>query len=163
MKQGTVSWFVGCHSIIHSVLVVRAWHYLYGRWPQPWELCCIAIHDIGHIGKQYLDDIEQKNDHWKLGARIARKLFGERGYLLVAGHCRPSGLSESKLYKPDKYSWMYEPYWWAWWNAKMEPKLKMNFQTIRDAYDWFHKSVRQSIESGEYRPTHEFYIEGAKK
>ena len=79
MKQGTVSWFFGCHSIIHSY-----------------------------------------------------------------------------------YAWKYEPYWWAWWNALVEPKLKMGY-SLREAYTRFHASVKKNIDSGELRSTHQLYLERCKK
>jgi hypothetical protein len=161
MKQGTVSWLFGCHSIVHSFLVLRAWHHLYGSWPRPWELTCIFLHDVGHLGKQYLDNLEEKKQHYVLGAKIARRLFGRKGYEMVAGHCEYSGLPESRLYRPDKYSWMYEPYWWARWNALVEPKLLMGFNSVREAYAWFHRQVKDNVESGEYRSTHSMFLERA--
>lgn len=158
MKQGTVSWFIGCHSVFHSWLVIRAWHHLYSTWPDGMELVCILVHDIGHIGKQYLDDIEQKKEHWELGARIARSLFGHKGWALVAGHCEYSGAPHSLLYFADKYSWMYEPYWWAWWQGFVEPKLRMGYSP-REAYRRFQEQVHKSIEAGEFKSTHQMYLE----
>lgn len=158
MKQGTVSVLFGCHSVIHSLLVLRAWRKLYGRLPAPWETACIFLHDVGHWGRQYLDDVREKNRHWELGARIAGRLFGRKGFDLAAGHCRESGHPESRLLKPDKYSWVFEPYWWAWWNALVEPKLLMGY-TLREAYARFHARVRENIESGAYRDTHNFFLE----
>src|SRR3990167_6280834 len=112
IKQGTASWFFGCHSLIHSILVLISWIKLYGKFPEFWEICCIFFHDIGHINLDYLDNFEEKKVHWKLGADIAMALFGWKGYDLVAGHCHYSGAEESKLYKPDKYSWHIAPVWW---------------------------------------------------
>jgi len=126
-------------------------------------MVCILLHDVGHLGKQYLDDLEQKKEHWRLGARIAGRLFGVKGYDLTAGHCHYSGEPESRLYKPDKYCWMYEQYWWARWNAFVEPKLIMGFPNVRDAYNWFHAQVRESVESGQYRSTHGMYLERTKQ
>ena len=60
MKQGTVSALIGCHSIIHGLVVLTAWYKLYGSWPKLWQMVCIFLHDIGHIGLDYLDDYEQK-------------------------------------------------------------------------------------------------------
>ena len=162
MKQGTVSYLFGCHSIVHSFYVWKAWRHLYKKSPAAWETVCILIHDSGHIGKQYLDDYEQKKLHWELGARIAKRLFGQRGYDLTAGHCEYSGLERSRLYFADKYAWKYEPYWWAWWNAVVEPKLKMGY-TLREAYTRFHAAVEKSIESGEFRSTHQLYLERCKE
>lgn len=162
MKQGTISVLVGCHSVIHSILVLRAWRHLYGRWPAFWQFLCIFIHDIGHWGRDYLNDYEQKKVHWVLGAKVAGVLFGFRGFVLVAGHCRYNGFPESPLYKADKYSWIYEPYWWAWWNGLVEPKLRMGY-SMREAYDRFHAQVKENVESGEYRPTHDMYLERCRE
>lgn len=71
MTQGTVSILFGCHSPIHSVLVLMSWKKLYRHWPRWWQIVCIFLHDIGHWGLDYLDDVNQKNKHWELGARIA--------------------------------------------------------------------------------------------
>ena len=79
MKQGTISVLIGCHSIIHSILVVKAWKILYGSYPCWWEFVCILLHDIGHWGKDYLSDYEAKKRHWVLGAKVSRRLVGYRG------------------------------------------------------------------------------------
>jgi hypothetical protein len=149
---------VGCHSVIHSMAVVRAWHHLYGTWPKPWELGCIVIHDIGHLGKQYLDNLEDKKAHYVLGAKIARKLFGEKGEALVAGHCEYSGFPLSRLYRPDKYAMIYTTYWWSSWNCLMEPRLK-GTSTMRHQYEWLMRQVHHNIDSGEYKSGHSMYLE----
>ncbi len=64
MKQGTVSVLFGCHSIIHSMIVIVAWVKWYGHWPEFWQIICILLHDIGHWGKQYLDNYEEKKNEW---------------------------------------------------------------------------------------------------
>lgn len=124
ISQGTVSVLVGCHSPIHSILVVLAWKQVHGRWPEPWELGCIFLHDIGHLGRQYLDDPAQKAEHWRLGADIAGVLFGYRGLALVGGHCEGSGYPKSDMYLPDKTAWANAPMWWLLWHQVVEPRLR---------------------------------------
>ncbi len=85
MQQGTVSVLFGCHSPIHSVVVLVAWHKLYHRWPKFWQIVCIFIHDIGHWGTMYLDNPEEKERHSVLGAEVARNLFGDKGYEFCLG------------------------------------------------------------------------------
>jgi hypothetical protein len=161
VSQGTISVLCGSHSVVHSVLVMRAWRRLYGKWPKPWECVCILLHDVGHIGKNYLDDVEQKNQHWILGATMAKWLFGEKGYLLTAGHCKPSGVPESELYKADKYSWYIAPTWWLWLNTVAEPSLRMGY-TRMEAIRVFRAQVKQSVESGVFAETHSFFLDRCK-
>lgn len=161
MKQGTVSILVGCHSIIHSIAVWRAWWILYGKPPCYWETVCILLHDVGHIGKNYLDNLDEKKQHWMLGANIARKLFGQKGYDLVAGHCEYSGLPQSKLYKADKYSQYKQNRLWSYIYQTFEPKISMGYSK-KEAYERFMKQVCISIESGKYRGNHEMYLERCK-
>jgi hypothetical protein len=160
--QGTISILIGCHSPMHSLLVLIAWVKLYGVFPRPWQVACIFLHDIGHMGKNYLDDVDAKNEHWRLGARIAGWLFGQKGYDLCAGHNIHSGALESLLSKPDKYSYLLAPEWWLWTNTLFEPKLAMGY-TRREAIRRFRERVRESIETGKYHPTHEFYIERCRE
>lgn len=161
MKQGTVSIICGCHSPFHSFQVIRAWRQLYGVWPKPWEIICICLHDIGHIGLQYLDDFEQKKNHWKLGAEIAKRLFGYDGFALCAGHCSHSGFPKSRLYKADKYSWHIAPRWWLWLNTFAEPKLRMGYSRW-GAVNAFKSQVANSIENGHFKSTHSFYLDRCK-
>lgn len=161
MKQGTISILVGCHSPIHSLLVLKAWINLYHSFPVPWEMVCIAIHDWGHIGRQYLDNLDDKKSHWVLGARIAKFLFGQKGFNLCAGHCEYSGLPRSKLYKPDKMSQLH-PYLWSYIYQTFEPKLSMGYSK-REAWERFQKQVKKSVESGVYRSSHEMYLERCKE
>jgi len=155
MRQGTVSVLVGCHSVIHSMLVIIAWKHLYGKFPSWWEFGCIFLHDLGHWGKDYLDDIEQKRQHWKLGADIAEKLFGEKGFNLVAGHDGYSGYPESKLLKPDKYSFLIAPRLWLLSNLFAEPKIRTNNFSRWEHLKRFQEEVRKSIESGQFRSSHD--------
>ncbi len=161
MKQGTISIIIGCHSPFHSVQVIRAWIRLYGYLPVPWQIICIFLHDIGHIGLDYLDDYEQKKRHWLLGAKIAGFLFGQKGYDFIAGHCKHSGLAKSSLYKADKMSWHVAPRWWLWLNTIFEPKLRMGMSRW-EAVEAFKKQVADSVENGYYKSTHDFYLERCK-
>ena len=162
MKQGTISVLFGCHSVIHSILVLRAWRMLYNKRPAPWQVMCICIHDIGHWGLDYLDDFEQKKQHWKAGSALAGKMFGRKGYEFVAGHCLHSQIPLSTLYKADKYSWHIAPYWWLYMHCFFEPKLSMGY-TWKEAITRFKSQVRQSVESGEFRSTHSMYLDRCKK
>lgn len=158
LKQGTWSVLFGCHSAVHSLLVLIAWARLYRRSPNWWQIVCILIHDIGHWGKDYLDNEEEKRKHWRAGSMLALRLFGRKGLHFVAGHDRYSGFPESELLKPDKYSWHIAPVWWLLSNQIFEPKLKMGYSRM-GAVKRFKDSVRRSIESGKYRPTHDMYID----
>lgn len=158
MKQGTVSIIIGCHNIIHCYFVLRAWRELYKEWPEPWQFICILLHDIGHFGIDYLDDLEAKQNHWRLGASIASKLFKTRGYAFIAGHCEYSGWPQSKLFKADKYSWHLAPFWWVYWNNIVEPRIKCGMKNGDAARD-FKANIAKMVESGDYRSTHEFFIE----
>ena len=158
MKQGTVSVLLGCHSPIHSILVIISWKKLYNKWPKFWQLICIVFHDIGHYGLDYLDNYEEKKIHWILGARIAQKLFGDKGYDFCSGHCLYSGAPLSDLYKADKYSWYIAPRWWLISNNFFEPKLQTGFTTNREAVDSFRAQVKVSVESGEFVETHNMYL-----
>ena len=161
MKQGTISVLIGCHSVVHSLLVVKAWVKLYNSFPAPWELICILIHDIGHWNTNYLDNLEEKKGHWKLGAILAYKLFGDKGYSLCAGHCEYSGCPQSQMYKADKLSQLGYPYIWSWWYQIFEPKIGMGY-TKWEAYTRFQSQVKNSIETGEYRSSHDMYLERCK-
>ena len=112
IKQGTWSVLLGCYSPIHSLLVFIAWIKLYHSLPSWWQVICILIHDIGHWGKDYLDDYEEKKKHGELGAKIAKWLFGQKGYDLVIGHNLYTEVSKSALHDPDKYSWTLAPIWY---------------------------------------------------
>lgn len=162
MKQGTVSVLFGCHSIVHSYWVWRSWHQLYHRWPNPTETTCILIHDWGHWGKNYLDNEAEKAAHWELGAKLARRLFGEKGYALAAGHCNNSGEPRSLLYKADKYSWWLAPVWWIKLNYLVEPKINAGVP-INLACNRFKAAVKANIDAGYETDTHQIYLNWVKE
>lgn len=92
---------------------------------------------------------------------MAGRFFGEKGYLMVAGHDKSSGFPESPIYKADKYSWYIAPWVWLYCNRLVEPKMSMGY-SAPEAIRMFRAQVKQSIESGEFRPTHEFFLERCK-
>ena len=158
MTQGTKSYLFGCHSfIIHPICILIAWIKEYKSFPCFWEICCIFLHDIGHIGKQYLSDPKQKIDHWILGALIARKLFGEKGFSFIAGHTNKSKYPRSKLFIPDKKSWLYSPKWWLILNDKIE-----DFGAGPDYPDIWIQMVRENAEAGFPKGSHDMYLEYSK-
>lgn len=161
MTQGTISIIFGCHSPVHSILVLLAWRKIYGKWPKFWETVCILIHDIGHYGLNYLDDVKQKRKHWRPGAEIAWRLFGMKGFLLLAGHCLYSGFKKSTLYRADKYAWVIAPNWWLYSNNFFEPKLCMGYGRM-EAVKLFKESVTQNWNAGLPESTHDLYLKRCK-
>ena len=145
MKQGTISVLFGCHSPIHSYYVIKAWKRLYGSYPKPWEVACIFLHDIGHIGKNYLDNPKDKAEHWRLGAELAGLLFGWKGFTLCAGHCGTSGHDMSKMWGADKLSWLLAHQFWLVSNGVVEPMLRRPGESIwQNAKNW-PKEVAKAI------------------
>jgi hypothetical protein len=159
MSEGTISYLIGCHSfIIHPLCVLIAWYKEYRAWPKFWQLVCIFIHNIGHIGKEYLSDPRQKADHWKLGAKIAFKCFGPKGFYFVAGHSKGSGFPRSKLFLPDKKSWLYAPSWWLWSNHWFE-----NFNSSASIPHNWKRLVAENVANGCPKGSHEMYLENRGK
>jgi hypothetical protein len=158
VKQGTVSVLFGCHSPVHSTIVLVAWWKLYRRPPKFWQVVCIFLHDLGHWGKQYLDDYEAKKKHWVLGAVVARWLFGQRGYNLVAGHDGYSGQAASELLKPDKYSWIIAPTSWMFINTIFEPKLIRPGCTRRESVVMFKQAMLENWNNGLPEEGHHIYL-----
>ena len=158
MKQGTWSVLLGCHSVIHSITVIVAWRKLYGSLPNYWQIGCILLHDIGHWGKDYLDDYELKKRHAELGAKIAGRLFGVKGYGLVNGHNAYNGDTRSQLYTPDKYSWVIAPVWWMMSNCIFEPKLQRKGNTKRQSAVMFKEAMRENMKNGFQEQGHDIYL-----
>ena len=154
MTEGTKSYLFGCHQFfVHPLLVLIAWIVEYRKFPRFWEFVCIFIHDIGHYGTNYLTNDEEKRTHWIKGARLAKLLFGWKGYHLVCGHTTKSGCVRSKLFIPDKKSWLYSPDWWLNLNYKIE-----DFKTeISGAKKW-KKAVAEEAKKGFPIGCHEIYI-----
>lgn len=158
MKQGTWSVLFGCHSPVHSLVVLIAWRKWYGRWPSWWQVVCIFIHDIGHWGKQYLDDYELKKKHGVAGARLALFLFGEKGYHLCAGHNEYKGHPRSELYYPDKYSWVIAPKLWMMSNTWFEPKLIRKGHNRRESAQMFKDAMRENMKTDFKEQGHDIYL-----
>lgn len=159
MKQGTISVLFGCHSVLHSITVARAWRRLYGSWPKGWELACIFLHDIGHWGTNYLDNVEEKRQHAVLGARVAGALFGKKGYELVAGHNPYNGAPRSRLFEPDKFSWLLASKWWMWTNTIFEPKLIRPGYSRMESVMMFKTAMWENARHGYKKQGHDIYLE----
>lgn len=159
MKQGTVSVLLGCHSAMHSLMVILAWRRVYKRFPNAWQVGCILFHDIGHWGKDYLDDYDQKKQHGLLGAKVARFLFGQRGYDLVIGHNLYNGAVKSALHDPDKYSWSLAPDWWLALNNVFEPKLIRPGCSKWESGRMFKRAMRENAQKGFPKLGHDIYLE----
>ena len=158
MKQGTMCVLLVCHSQFHSIIVFVAWCRLYHRPPDWWQTGCIILHDIGHWGKDYLDDYEAKKKHGELGAKIARFLFGQKGYDLVARHNLYAGTPKSILHDPDKYSWVIAPVWWMMSNCVFEPKLQRRGCTKKESALMFKEAMRENMDAGFMELGHEIYM-----
>ena len=144
---------------MHSLVVIKAWKQLYGHWPNLWEVSCILIHDIGHWGKDYLNDYEAKQRHSELGAKVAGFLFGQKGYDLIIGHNAYNGQPRSKLYEPDKYSWVIAPVWWMITNTFFEPKLIRKNSTRKESALMFKNAMRLNMDNGWVKRGHDIYLE----
>jgi len=159
ISQGTISVIFGCHSPIHSLLILISWRILYNCFPKWWQIVCIFLHDWGHWGMNYLDDYSKKKQHWQLGASLAYKLYGKKGFSFCAGHTSHSGEPQSKLAKADKYSRYICPTWWVWVLNFIEPALAQGYATKWQSAKHFKAQVKDSVESGEFRSTHSFYLD----
>lgn len=163
VSQGTRSWLFGCHSPTHSILTTIAWRRLYGTWPEPWELACIFLHDIGHVGTNFWDNVEEKNEHWQLGAEIAGYFFGNKGYKLCAGHDPHSGIEQSLLHRADKYSRLLEPTWLLVLERITDPELRRTQDGWISGIKETRKLVQESLDRGEFTPTHDIFLEMERK
>lgn len=158
MKQGTISVLVGCHSPVHSLVVYVAWCKIYRRPPNWWQTVCIFLHDIGHWGKQYLDNVEEKERHGELGAKVAGKLFGKKGFDLINGHNTYQGQAKSQLFDPDKYSWVIAPLWWMTSNTYFEPKLVRPGHSHRESARMFKEAMTENAKTGFQERGHDIYL-----
>lgn len=114
MKVGTKSLLFGVHQfILHPLVVLRAWIYLYGL-PNLKELVCIIIHDWGYLGLPNMDGNEGTK-HPEFAAKLAGKWFGQEYYDLCICHSRHYakviGKEPSKLCWADKLCIKYNPWW----------------------------------------------------
>lgn len=156
MTEGTKSLLFGCHQfLLHPLFVVAAWRKLYSRWPRPWQLVCILLHDIGHLGKDYLSDPELKKIHWQLGAVLAGKLFGTHAYWFVRWHSKSSNGSTwqpSELFWADKYSRLIAPLWFRQASCLVE-----GF-TRKQQRQW-QADMRENWNNGCPKGSHQLYLE----
>ncbi len=159
MKQGNWSVLFGCHSFAHSIIVIIAWRKLHGKFPNWWQFICILIHDIGHWGKDYLDNYEEKKRHANLGAKVAKVLFGQRGFDLITGHNIYNGNEKSELYNPDKYANVIAPIWWLTFVTIVEPKLIRPNHTRKESAITFRTAMKKNMENGFQRRGHDIYLE----
>jgi hypothetical protein len=148
MKTGTKSLLFGVHQIFwHPITVWIAWIYLYRKCPTWKESICIIIHDWGYWGKICMDD-EEGETHPELGAKIARKLFGQCYYDFCLYHSRhyakKIGIEPSKLCWADKCSIIFDPWWLYLPRALASGELKeyrknaSNFVPLEKSHkEWF--------------------------
>ena len=158
MTEGTKSFLFGCHQFfIHPVLVAIAWKKRYGAWPTWSELVCIAIHDIGLLGKEYLTF--EKDGHWRRGAYRACLWFGWDAWLLCGGHTDESRFPRSRLFYADKCSCLYAPRWWLHWCTYLE-----GFKNLSgvDSKRW-KELVAENARLGFPRDSHQIYLDERKK
>lgn len=138
--------------------MIVAWKKLYRHFPNWWQTICILLHDIGHWGKDYLDNYEEKKHHAELGAKVAGFLFGKKGYALIAEHNAYNTERRSKLYVPDKYSWVIAPVWWMISNTLFEPKLIRKGCTRRQSALMFKSAMITNMENGFNEQGHDIYL-----
>jgi hypothetical protein len=124
---GTKSLLFGVHQfLLHPLLVTLAWHHLYKSWPGWRELFCIFVHDLGYWGVKDMDGFDGRC-HPFLGAKIARRLFGQEYYNFCIGHsrslCRQVGVRYSKLCWADKCSVSLESDWFYLLRARLTGEL----------------------------------------
>lgn len=128
MKEGTITVLFGAHNIFHSIIVLISWIRIYKKFPSFWQLFCIFIHDIGYFGKDYLTNLSN-DDHEILGATIAKRLFGQKGYDFVFGH-RSNNNVYSLLERADDFSQVITPIWLMKLNYLIENKK------LSDPFKW---------------------------
>lgn len=130
----------------------------YKRLPNFWQIVCILLHDIGHWGKDYLNNYDEKKCHAELGTKVAKLLFGQKGYEFIAGHNAYNGNQRSQLYAPDKYSWVIAPVWWLMSNQIFEPKLIRKGYGRRESAIMFKEAMRENMKTGFKEQGHDIYL-----
>ncbi len=101
MKVGTKSVLFGIHHWWwHFYFCVRAWRWLYGRWPRLSEGVAIFLHDFGLIGCDSLTSSDASNHPLRVQS-LVHVLAGYRAGHLVLQHsrgcCSQWGMSPSML------------------------------------------------------------------
>jgi hypothetical protein len=115
MTVGTRSVLFGAHAFwLHPLWTGVAWAKLYGF---PWDprlWLAFAVHDLGYIRKESMDDFEGER-HVELGARIMRFLCGDAWGDFTAAHSRywakRNGCQVSRLCVADKLAFVLTPAW----------------------------------------------------
>lgn len=171
MTEGTISYLFGCHQFFfYPLWVLFAWRLEYKSWPKLWQIICIFLHDVGICGRQYISDDEAKLGHWMLGGFLAHELFlklglpriAETSWLFIGGHApNESGMPKSKMFIPDKRSYLVEPMWMKWVNYYVE-----DFG-ISNLVDWTER-VKENLKREHPLGSHEMYLnlkngEGVRK
>ena len=113
--SGIRSVIFGCHNpLIHGLLVTISWKKIYKEYPNFREIVCILLHDIGYINQEHPSK-ENEDCHPVMGAKICKKLFGQKYYDLCIAHSRDyankNKLQLSKLGYADKMSVIITPLW----------------------------------------------------
>ena len=90
---------------------------------------------------------------------LAKRLFGDKGFLLVAGHNKYSGYPKSLLFKADKFAFYIAPKWWLFINLLVEPKLRTNGMGRWKHLTAFRREVRKNIDAGNYLSSHDVFLE----
>jgi len=162
MTEGTKSYLIGYHQfLLHPLWVLMAWRLEYKSWPSWWELICILLHDIGICGRQYISDDNAKEGHWFLGAQLAEWIVGKfsknpllptKAHFLCAGHApKESSYPKSKMFIPDKRSFLVSPMWWNWLNYWTE-----GFK-VSNPVQWT-KLIKENLKKEEPMGAHELYL-----
>jgi len=94
-----------------------------------------------------------------LGAKIARVLFGQKGYDLIVGHNVYDGNEKSLLHDPDKYANVIAPIWWLVTNTIIEPKLLRPNCTRKESAIMFKAAMKKNMENGFQQRGHDIYLE----
>ena len=102
-------------------------------------------------------EVGEKIGHWKLGANLARSLFGQKGYDLCAGHTKESGLPVSKLYIPDKACSLYVSKWFM--NMYYRTERFYNFGSSPQI--WLNL-VRENQKNNFEIDSHDLYLNNRK-
>ena len=142
MKIGTKSLLFGYHCFfIHPFFVAYSWYKLYGFPYDPRLWFCFFLHDIGYLGKTYMDD-KIAETHPEVGARIIKFLFGNKWHLFCLLHSRfyakKLRLNYSKLCVADKAVIYIIPQWLVLFLYKLTGEYK---EYMKLAFDGKYKQM----------------------
>ncbi|HBV97435.1 MAG: hypothetical protein JL50_08310 [Peptococcaceae bacterium BICA1-7] len=127
MRVGQRSLIWGVHQFLwHPLTVLLAWWSLYGT-PNWREAVCILIHDWGYWFCSDMDG-PQGEKHPEFAAQLAGQWFGPEYRDLCLYHSRHyarlAGRDPSRLCWSDKYSVIFEPWWFYLLRAWAGGELK---------------------------------------